>query len=101
MNRLNYGRISGVIVDYCKDHGYWLDAGELEKIAKWVATGGLNKQYARELEDMKAEKSRLSRATDQMRSQTHNQNMGNSFQRGRDNSLAGDFLNVVSRLFDF
>ncbi len=101
MNRLNYGRISGVIVDYCKDHGYWLDPGELEKIAKWVATGGLNKQYARELEDMKAEKSRVSRATDQMKAQMHNQNYDDGFRRGRDNSLAGDLLNVVSKLFDF
>ena len=44
MNRMNYGRISGVIVDYCRRHGYWLDGGELEKIAAFVATGGLRER---------------------------------------------------------
>jgi Zn-finger nucleic acid-binding protein len=59
MNRINYGRASGVIIDFCKAHGYWLDAGELEKIAKWVATGGLIEQRSREIEEIKAEKSRV------------------------------------------
>ena len=54
MNRMNYGRISGVIVDYCRDHGYWLDDGELEKIAQWVATGGLKEKYVLEMEEAKA-----------------------------------------------
>ena len=60
MNRLNYGRLSGVIIDYCRDHGYWLDEGELEKIAKWVATGGLVKKRQREIDDLKNQKARLS-----------------------------------------
>jgi Zn-finger nucleic acid-binding protein len=60
MNRLNYGRLSGVIIDFCRRHGYWLDAGELEKIARFVATGGLARKYERELEELKAEKERLS-----------------------------------------
>ena len=60
MNRLNYGRLSGVIIDYCRDHGYWLDAGELEKIAKWVATGGLVKKRQQEIDDLKQQKARLS-----------------------------------------
>jgi Zn-finger nucleic acid-binding protein len=59
MNRVNYGRVSGVIIDWCGDHGYWLDAGELEKIAKWVATGGLKQKYEQELDEMKAERRRL------------------------------------------
>ena len=61
MNRVNYGRISGVIIDSCKLHGHWLDAGELEKIAHWVATGGLAKQRERELEEIREERERLSR----------------------------------------
>lgn len=59
MNRVNYGRGSGVIIDWCGDHGYWLDAGELEKIARWVATGGLKQKYEREIEEIKAEQRRL------------------------------------------
>jgi Zn-finger nucleic acid-binding protein len=60
MNRVNYGRISGVIIDSCKPHGHWLDAGELEKIARWVATGGLEKLRKRELDELRAERERLS-----------------------------------------
>ena len=62
MNRLNYGRLSGVIIDYCRDHGYWLDSGELEKIARWVATGGLVKKRQQEIDDLKQQKARLSTA---------------------------------------
>jgi Zn-finger nucleic acid-binding protein len=59
MNRVNYGRISGVIIDSCKEHGHWLDAGELEKIARWVATGGLDKLRKRELDELRTERERL------------------------------------------
>jgi Zn-finger nucleic acid-binding protein len=62
MNRVNYGRISGVIIDTCKPHGHWLDAGELEKIARWVATGGLEKLRKRGLEEIRTERDRLSSA---------------------------------------
>ncbi|MDQ7779651.1 MAG: zf-TFIIB domain-containing protein [Planctomycetota bacterium] len=41
MNRTNYGKFSGVIVDRCRDHGIWLDKGEFEKISDFVAKGGL------------------------------------------------------------
>jgi len=62
MNRVNFGRISGVIIDSCKTHGHWLDPGELEKIAKWVATGGLEKLRQRELDVIRSERERLSSA---------------------------------------
>lgn len=35
MGRKNYGENSGVMIDWCKDHGIWLDGGELGKILKW------------------------------------------------------------------
>ena len=40
MMRRNYGKLSGVIVDACSRHGVFLDAGELEQIVRFVATGG-------------------------------------------------------------
>ncbi len=55
MNRMNYARFSGVIVDYCRKHGYWLDNGELEKIADFVASGGLVKKYQVEMEEAKSD----------------------------------------------
>jgi Zn-finger nucleic acid-binding protein len=41
MHRKNYGKRSGVIVDWCGQHGTWLDADELEQIAGFIAGGGL------------------------------------------------------------
>ncbi len=40
MNRENYGMFSGVIVDRCRSHGVYLDAGELQLIQRWMAAGG-------------------------------------------------------------
>jgi hypothetical protein len=40
MNRLNYGRVSGVIIDACKDHGIWFDAEALTRILDWIHKGG-------------------------------------------------------------
>ncbi len=42
MHRRNYGRRSGVLVDTCKQHGIWLDFGELDVILRWIKTGGLS-----------------------------------------------------------
>jgi len=43
MNRKNYGRRSGVIMDECAEHGIWLDPGELKQIMEWVKAGGLKR----------------------------------------------------------
>lgn len=43
MNRKNFARVSGVIVDWCRAHGTWLDANELEHIAAFVADGGMQR----------------------------------------------------------
>jgi Zn-finger nucleic acid-binding protein len=49
MNRKNFGKISGVIIDRCNKHGVWLDAGELEKIQHFIADGGLDRSRDREI----------------------------------------------------
>jgi Zn-finger nucleic acid-binding protein len=55
MNRKNFGKISGVIIDRCGRHGVWLDAGELEKIQHFIADGGLDKSRDREIMKNKME----------------------------------------------
>lgn len=50
MNRKNFGRISGVILDECAKHGVWLDADELEKIRHFIADGGLERAQDKEIE---------------------------------------------------
>ena len=41
MQRKNYGRKSGVIVDQCREDGLWFDADELPRILAWIRGGGL------------------------------------------------------------
>jgi len=40
MQRRNFRRCSGVIVDRCHEHGTWLDADELEQITGFLLAGG-------------------------------------------------------------
>ena len=62
MNRKNYGTRSGVIVDTCKQHGVWLDGGELKQLLKWVkAGGGLHDRNADE------ERERLAQRTERQK----------------------------------
>jgi hypothetical protein len=44
MQRRNFGRRSGVIVDWCGSHGTWLDANEMEDVAAFVLGGGLEQE---------------------------------------------------------
>ena len=48
MNRVNFGKVSGVIVDVCKVHGTWFDPGELTRVVAFAAAGGLERTRARE-----------------------------------------------------
>nr|WP_320131556.1 zf-TFIIB domain-containing protein [uncultured Holophaga sp.] len=48
MNRVNYARISGIILDSCRDHGLWFDRDELRQVLAFVDGGGLDKARARE-----------------------------------------------------
>lgn len=40
MHRVNFGAKSGVIVDRCRQHGIWLDGGELRQLFEWMKLGG-------------------------------------------------------------
>ena len=55
INRVNFARISGVLVDVCREHGIWFDGGEIEKIMDFVAHGGLQRAKAVDVERLKAE----------------------------------------------
>lgn len=48
MNRVNFARCSGVIVDVCKGHGTWFDRDELAEIVEFIRAGGLDQARARE-----------------------------------------------------
>jgi len=50
MNRVNFGRVSGVVIDLCKGHGVWFDDGELQRALAFVANGGLERMRESEAE---------------------------------------------------
>jgi len=49
MNRTNYGHISGVVLDVCKDHGLWFDKDKLREVLEFIEGGGLEKSHARQV----------------------------------------------------
>ena len=59
MNRVNFARCSGVIVDVCKGHGIWFDREELSRIVEFIRGGGLEASRAREKAEIKEERQRL------------------------------------------
>lgn len=40
MNRQNYRRVSGIVIDLCVQDGVWFDGGELAGIVTWLKRGG-------------------------------------------------------------
>jgi Zn-finger nucleic acid-binding protein len=59
MNRLNFGRLSGTIVDVCRGHGTFLDAGELHRIVRFIESGGLDRARQHQIEELREEERRL------------------------------------------
>jgi Zn-finger nucleic acid-binding protein len=59
MNRMNFARCSGVVVDICKQHGTWFDRDELSRIVEFISGGGLEASRIREKEELKEERRRL------------------------------------------
>ncbi|MFQ5596461.1 MAG: zf-TFIIB domain-containing protein [Nitrospiria bacterium] len=49
MLRQNFRKISGVLIDQCRDHGVWLDGGELDQLRCFIANGGLDQSQDRDI----------------------------------------------------
>jgi Zn-finger nucleic acid-binding protein len=62
MNRQNFGRRSGVIIDVCKGHGVWFDQRELQSVLAFVDAGGLEQARHAEQEKEHEAKRQLDRA---------------------------------------
>jgi len=59
MNRINFARCSGVVVDVCKGHGTWFDAEELRGIIEFIRAGGLDSARARDKQEIEEQRRRL------------------------------------------
>lgn len=55
MNRVNFGYRSGVVMDQCKQHGVWLDNGELVHLMEWKNAGGQLLDEQKKTERLKEE----------------------------------------------
>ena len=61
MNRQNFGRRSGVIIDVCKGHGVWFEQSELQSVLAFVDSGGLELARRAEQERQAEERQKLER----------------------------------------
>jgi Zn-finger nucleic acid-binding protein len=62
MNRANFARCSGVIIDLCKQHGIWFDRDELSRIVEFIRSGGLEMSRAKEKMALQEERRQLAQA---------------------------------------
>lgn len=96
MNRSNFARSSGVIIDLCKRHGVWFDADELPKIIKFIEDGGIARQWEKEKISLQDERTRL--RDEQRRSAMMARRTGAS--GFNEDKLDSGFGSIISRLFD-
>ena len=59
MNRINFGRLSGTVVDVCRGHGTFLDRGELHQVVQFILDGGMERARKHEREELVDEQHRL------------------------------------------
>ena len=79
MNRINFARCSGVIVDVCKGHGTWFDRDELSRIVEFIRLGGLEASRNREKVSLEEERGRL----EQLASSDMNSSIGSGLNENR------------------
>lgn len=59
MNRMNFARCSGVIIDVCRGHGTWFDRDELRGIIEFIRGGGLQLSRQKEKREIAFEREQL------------------------------------------
>lgn len=59
MNRINFARCSGVIVDVCRGHGTWFDRDELSRIIDFIRGGGLEAARGKEIAQLEEARRQL------------------------------------------
>ncbi len=95
MNRENFAGCSGVILDWCRNHGSWFDREELRQILTFIRNGGLRKARDRELAKIDDEKQRL--RAQQLASRSGLE--GTALAGSLDTDPAGDpFIRLISTL---
>lgn len=97
MNRNNFARSSGVILDICKEHGVWFDAEELPKVIGFIRQGGLD--YARRKEKLNLEQKKRELA-DLQRQTTLRDRRFQQTQFSKESSAQSSIMEFIRMLFD-
>lgn len=100
MNRRNFKKRSGVIIDQCNAHGTWLDAHELEQIAGFVLSGRAEKADRVAATEAAEQERAAARAAMQktILGDRFEQNETSTFGPGRNWSSAGSILEFFQSL---
>ncbi len=97
MNRSSFAKGSGVIIDWCKQHGTWFDRGELARIVSFIRSGGMKR--AREQERMEIEDARQQLRDEQFRMASMARRLGHGAAVEPDLDLDGpSLLNIIRGL---
>ena len=59
MTRINFERVSGILLDRCGEHGIWFDATELDAVLRWIKLGGERVSAERRQQEERARASQL------------------------------------------
>jgi Zn-finger nucleic acid-binding protein len=96
MNHKNFSG-SGVVLDWCRDHGSWFDRQELQRIVEFIRKGGMRKARERELSQLKERESQLRLQEMQVAALNRRLDTGNA---GLELHFKNDpLLNFLSQMF--
>jgi hypothetical protein len=97
MNRVNFGKVSGAVIDVCRGHGTFLDAGELHQIVSFITSGGIERTRSREREELRDEERRL-RDLDRKAARDHRDSRTSGYTGGDwTNSGITELINLITK----
>jgi Zn-finger nucleic acid-binding protein len=97
MNRVNFGKISGTVIDVCRGHGTFLDASELHQIVEFIEKGGLDRARAQKAEEMREQERRL-RSLEQKATAKRGAKAATSWGDGADTGLG--VVDLIAMIMD-
>lgn len=95
MNRSNFAKVSGVIIDSCKDHGVWFDANELPGVIEFIRKGGMVYSREKEKAHLEAERSRLKAEQFKASVDRFKHESASSFPPSKTNMAIRDFIDFI------
>lgn len=98
MNRSNFARSSGVIIDICKGHGVWFDADELPKIISFINSGGMVRSREKEKIEIESQISRLKEEQRKL-AMMERRSGGGRFDPAKDSNTGSVIKGVIDILF--